>query len=549
MTDAFTQAIDSFRKGQRAEAAERCEQILASDPKHLGALRLLSEIRYIGGRTDDALALAQRVAAIEPENAQNQAALAIILARLERWSDALPCFEALLATRPNDHVALNGRGVALSHLGRYDEAIAAFTSALAAKPDFVEAHSNFGNALRDMGRPQDALGHYDTALVFKPDYVQAHINRGVALSLLDRYEDAIVSYDKAISFQNKSIEALNNLGNALRALNRIDDAIRAYNRALSYRGDDPYTHWNKALSSLVKGDYAAGWADYEWRWQKADFAHNRRDFEPPMWNGADDLTGKTIVLFAEQGLGDTIQFCRYAPLVAARGATVLLEVQRPLASLMASLDGATVIARGDALPTFDLHYPLLSLPCAFHTDAETIPATVPYLHPSPGAILRWQKGLGAKTKPRIGLVWSGSAVHKNDRHRSVPIETLAPLLSDQRFDFHFAQLDVFDDDRDMFARFANVHLHDDAIESFDDTAALLQACDLTLTVDTAAAHLGGALGLPTWVMLPFSPDWRWLLDREDSPWYPTMRLFRQPSIGDWPTVIANIGRALAERFG
>ena len=287
-------------------------------------------------------------------------------------------------------------------------------------------------------------------------------------------------------------------------------------------------HWNLALALLATGDFERGWQEHEWRW-RANVIGPEQSFRQPLWLGAEDLTGKTILLHNEQGLGDALQFVRYAPQVRQRGARVVLRVQRPLLSLMAGLAGADhVIAEGDALPEFDYHCPLLSLPLAFGTHLQNIPAGIPYLHPAADRLAKWQSILGERTAPRIGLAWSGNPAHKNDRNRSIALKQLLPLLSVPGVRFVSLQRDLREDDAAVLGNLPALVSIGAQLDDFADTAAAISLLDLVITVDTAVAHLAGALGKPVWVLLPFAPDWRWLLKREDSPWYPTARLFRQP---------------------
>jgi hypothetical protein len=306
------------------------------------------------------------------------------------------------------------------------------------------------------------------------------------------------------------------------------------------RPDFAEAHWNEALLSLLTGDFSRGWAKYECRWKKEPLVLSKRNFSQPLWLGADAIDGKTILLHSEQGFGDTIQFCRYVPLVAARGARIILEVQRPLQELMTNLaSAAQVISKGDPLPDFDLQCPLLSLPLAFGTRLETIPSAMPYLQTSVQALKDWQARLGPKVRPRIGVAWSGNPTHKNDQNRSISLRSLLPLL-DIEATFVSLQKDIRHDDAAVLKEHSDILQFGDALKNFSDTAALISQLDLVISVDTSVAHLAGALAKPVWVLLPFIPDWRWLLDRDESPWYPTVRLFRQEDTRAWDSVIVRV---------
>jgi hypothetical protein len=349
------------------------------------------------------------------------------------------------------------------------------------------------------------------ALASRPDYAEAFANRGVLLYDLKRFDEALASYDSAIAL----------------------------------RPDYADAHFFKGLSSLVTGDLPRGWIEYEWR-RKAPAARiPKRDFSQPLWLGGDDIAGKTILLHSEQGLGDTIQFCRYAALVAARGARVILEVEAPLRELMTGLAGtAGIIAKGSALPDFDIQCPLPSLPLAFKTRLDTIPSTTPYLRVPKQALGYWNALLGAKRSLRIGLAWAGNAKHVRDRERSMRLRDLLPLL-DIEATFVSLQKEVRAADAETLAN-CGVLQFGRKLGDFSDTAALISQLDLVISVDTSVAHLAGALGKRVWILLTHAPDWRWLLDRDDSPWYATARLFRQDDTREWHGVIARVRDALVE---
>jgi hypothetical protein len=300
---------------------------------------------------------------------------------------------------------------------------------------------------------------------------------------------------------------------------------------------------------LRLGDFATGWREYEWRWEEKPWKGAKPRFARPEWLGAEPLAGKTLLLYNEQGLGDTLQFCRYAKRAAESGANVVLVVQPQLRSLLAGLEGTTrVLERRSELPAFDCHCPLPSAPLAFKTGLDTIPADIPYIRSDPALVGAWRERLGAKTRPRVGVAWSGNPGHLNDRNRSVALAQMLPLASEEG-EWVSLQKDTRAADARVLASRSDIRHFGEALGDFADTAALVEHMDVVVTVDTSVAHLAGAMGKPTWILLPFNPDWRWLLDREDSPWYPTARLFRQPAIGDWASVIARVRDELARLFG
>jgi len=467
---------------------------------------------------------------------------AAALHRAGRLAEAEPLYLAILHEVPAHFDALHLIGVVRQQQGRDAEAIAFIDRALALRPDNAAALSNRALSLRALGRAHEALACCDRALAVKPDFADAHNNRGLALAALKRPAEALKSYEAALSHAPAHIDALNNCGIALFEVNRLDEALVCFDRVLALRPGHVHGSWNRAQVLLLMGDFARGWPEHEGR--LASNPGLNRGFTQPLWLGDAPLAGRTILLRAEQGLGDTIQFCRYAPMVAARGARVVLEVQRPLVDLMRTLDGAIeVVARGDALPAFDLHCPLLSLPLVFKTELTSIPARTQYLRAPAGAI-DWKSRLGTK-RPRIGLVWSGNPGHKRDATRSIPFYALMPLL-DIDASFVSLQKDVRASDAAVLKQTGQVIDVADNLTSFAETASLIATLDLVISVDTSAAHLTGALGKPLWLLLPQVPDWRWLMGRDDSPWYPTARLFRQDTTRAWGGVVARVRAALED---
>jgi len=445
---------------------------------------------------------------------ESYAALGLSLYMSRRFDAALAAYDAGLLIAPDDPELRNGRGVALLELRRPAEACDEFVRALAADPDCLDALGNLGNASLKLNRPDEALAAYDRALKIVPHNAQLLTNRAVALRRLDRPQEALTS--------------------AARALVEKPDFAQA--------------RFVAGVTHLTLGNFAAGWRGYESRWGVGALASQQRDFAVPLWRGAEALSGKTILLHAEQGFGDAVQFVRYAPLVAARGGSVVLEVRRELTRLAASLAGvATMVAYGDALPPFDCHCPLLSLPLAFATHEATIPADIPYLRPVGDDVSAWRARLPQR-RPLIGLCWSGERTYDNDLNRSMTLATLAPLLDLPDVQFVSLQRDVREADASLLARRTDVVSTGPQFTDFADTAAAITALDLVISVDTAVAHLAGALGKPLFLLLPFAADFRWLRERSDSPWYPTARLFRQPRFGDWASVVEVVRNEMLNQF-
>ena len=565
-----------------AEALASYDRALAARPDYVEALSnrggALKELK----RFTEALASYARALALWPDYPEALSNRGNILNELRQFTEALASYDRALVLRPHYAEALCNRAVALHGLKRFAEALASCDRALSLRPDLAEAHANRGNALQGLKRFEEALESYDRALVLRPDHAETHSNRGTAVHELKRFDEALASHERALVLQPDLAEAHYNHGNALHTLKRLDEALASYeralalrpdyvealanrgvtlheqkrfaealasyDRALALRPDFADAHYNAALSLLLAGDLERGFEKYEWRWETEQLGGGKRNFSEPLWRGSNDIAGKTILLHAEQGFGDTIQFCRYAPRVASYGARVVLEVQEPLRGLIGTLPGAlSVISRGERLPDFDAHCPLLSLPLAFGTQLMTIPSETPYLRASAQRVMRWGDRLGARRRPRIGLAWSGRPTHKNDHNRSIEFRGLLPLLE---FDATFVSLQrqVRADDAALLQNHSDVLHFGAEFADFADTAALIANLDLVISVDTSVAHLAGALAKPVWVLLPFVPDWRWLLDREDSPWYASARLFRQDDTCAWDGVISRVRAALHHRF-
>src|SRR6266567_517967 len=431
-----------------------------------------------------------------------------------------------LEVKANYFEALYLSGIIAAQTGRTEEAARLLSKAVMANPRIADAHYNWGVALGELKRPAEALERYGRAIALKPDHADAYYNRGVALDELDRPAEALESYDRVIALKPDYAEAHNNRGLALGRLQRYAEALASYERAIALKPDYATAHWNLADCRLLLGDFALGWQEYEWRWRLQQRDNGRRDFQEPLWLGGKTLEARTILLHSELGLGDTLLFCRYAKEVAALGATIVLEVQSPLLRLLADLEGVTqVVPRGALLPAFDCHCPLMSLPLAFKTDLSNIPAHIPYIRSDAARVADWQAKLGKKNKPRVGVVWSGSKALKNDR-RSMALGDMLPLVRDWA-EWVSLQKEVRESEAALLASRADLRHVGGELEDFADTAALVELMDVVVTVDTSVTHVAGAMGKPVWILLPFNPhDWRWMLDREDSPWYPTARLFR-----------------------
>ncbi len=461
-----------------------------------------------------------------------------------RLSEAIAAYGLVLAQHPNHPDALHRLGLLARRRDREDLAIQLIQQAIAVSPAVAEYHSDLGVALMADGRLREAMAAFRQAAAIKPDHLPAIYNLGNALKAAGQLDEAVTEYRRALAVSSDCFQAHNNLAIVLRLQGCCDQAVIAYRDALRLQPDNPEIHWNLAISLLLQGKLQEGWPELEWRWD-CKWARPRRDLAQRQWTG-DDPAGRTILLHADEGFGDTIQFIRYAPLLAGRGARVVVECQPELKRLLLGLAGAQqVLAEGEPLPPTDLHCPLLSLPLAFGTTLETIPAAVAYLTPDANSVETWRARLSADpARLKVGLVWAGRPTHQDDPNRSVLLPLLAPLAEVPDVSYYSLQKGVAAQQAQNPPCGWRVTDCTADLADFADTAALIANLDLVIAVDTAVAHLAGALGKPVWVLLPFSPDWRWLLGRSDSPWYPTLRLFRQPRRGDWTGPIEEVAREL-----
>ncbi|WP_431857431.1 tetratricopeptide repeat protein [Azospirillum sp.] len=570
--EAAALAAAHHREGRLEEALALYGALQAARPADPVANALLGTVLAQLGRPGEAvvfLSQAARLAPDDPETLNNLAMaleaagraweaadawsqLGTLLYAQRRHEQAVGVFEKALSVFPGHLGAGANLGAALQALGRHAEAVERLSALLTGNPEEAEAYNNLGNAQMGAGDVEAAIASYRRAIALRLDYFEAYSNLGLALAQR-RPGDSSAEEGDLPSGEDVA-GTLVNLGNARGGLDPTPGVRECYEKALELRPDFPPAHWNLGLCLLLHGDFAQGWKEYEWRWRWSGFGEEPRPFAQPVWQGEPPLAvGGTLLVTAEQGFGDTFQFTRYLPLLAERGYDVAFEVQAPVFTLLwhsLGRHGVRVVPRTETPArvhddlAFARHVPLMSLPERFGTLLETIPATVPYLFAEPTRQALWADRLDAAAGPRrrIGIAWKGRPLHSRDRERSMPPSALAPLLA------------VPD------AQFFGVQKHEDGaadappgvlpldglLHDFSETAAVVANLDLVITVDTSLAHLAGAMGRPVWVLLPFSPDWRWLLDRADSPWYPTMTLFRQKRAGDWDGVVAEVARRLSE---
>jgi tetratricopeptide (TPR) repeat protein len=529
------------------ESIKRYDRAIALNPKFADAYYHRGLALQNLKRFHDSLECYERAIAFKPNFVEAYSNRGGVLRRLERPAEALASYDRAIALKPENAAGYVSRGNVLQELGRLDEALASFDKAIAIKPDFAEAYSNRGNVLRKLNRFDEAFISFEKSIALKPDSAEVYINRGNALRDLGRLDEAVISFEKSIALKSDSAEVYINRGDALLELNRTSEALVSFDKAIALNPNLAVAHWNRALTLLRIGDFDQGWKEYEWRGKVHATWVRAHDFPAHLlWLGEQSIEGKTIVLHAEQGFGDTIQFARYVPMVAALGAKVIVEVQPQLKMQLSTVKGADqVIGKGEELPAFDWHCPLLSLPLAFKTRLETIPTNTPYLSAPKERVAVWATRLPKSDLPRIGVVWGGNPEFIDDKTRSIGLAPLVPLLSTPGFQFVSIQKDLRAGDEEILRNHPQVIHLGDELADFADTAAIMsQQLDLIISSDTAAVHLAGALGRPLWVLLRHTPDWRWMLERVDNPWYPSARLFRQNTAGDWAGVIRQVIAAL-----
>lgn len=436
------------------------------------------------------------------------------------------------------------KGIELQDKGQIDEAISCYHKAIERNRDHSGAYYNLGVAFQEKEMIDQAILYYEIAIGLNQEFTDAHHNLGVAFKEKGLFDDALICFRRVLQLKPDHVDAYYNFGNVLVAKGQFDEAIQYYQKAVELKPDYAEAHWNIALINLLLGNFEKGWKGYEWRW-KLEGISIKRDFSQPLWEGS-DISGRTILLHAEQGFGDTIQFVRYAPSVAQRGAKVIVECQKELIPLVKCVSGVSqVIMRGESLPHFDLHCPLLSLPSIFKSTLQSIPVDIPYFTVDPRLINKWRdKIYHNEEKIRVGLAWSGDPTFKTDQIRSCSLKDFSLLSQSANTVFYSLQKGKASDDARNPPEGMKLIDYTDDVNDFSDTASFIQNLDLIISVDTSVAHLAGALGKPVWTLLPFVPDWRWMLNRDDSPWYPTMKLFRQPSPGDWQSVIKSIKKTL-----
>lgn len=545
-------AARSYKEANPGAAVLALCRAVELEPRNPSTMRQLGVALLALGHAADAARMIEYSLRLDPTAAETWCELGNAYHLASRLEEAAAAYGQAVRIDPGHSRAQYNLGVTRMMENRTGEALACFAAAVEADPSYVDAHNNRGILQQLCGQLDASIESYRQALVHQPDDMRAAYNLGVALQSAGRLEEAEQVYRRLLRAGETNSSAHNNLGNVLLALGRVPEAIGHYRRARFHEPANAEARLNLGLAHLLVGDYERGWEGYEYR-RVQPGAVSRR-FAKPRWMG-EPLEGRRILLHAEQGLGDTIQFVRFAPVLAGRGAAVILQCQPEAAPLMETMPGITAAvgyraaeAGGESLPEFDYHSPLLSVPGVLRTSLKTIPAGVPYLFPRRPAVERWAAMLAglvpAGAKRRVGVAWAGNPRHPNDANRSIPLARLAPL-----FDLagvFFASLQKGEAAAQIAAAGSRVYDFGPLLTDLEQTAAAILQLDLVISVDTMVAHLAGALGRPVWLLAPFAPDWRWMLERSDSPWYPTMRLFRQHRRGGWDSVIDEVRQALTE---
>jgi tetratricopeptide (TPR) repeat protein len=575
----YDTGLGHMQAGRYLDAQMCCEQALALDSSHTDTFHLMGLLALQAKQYDLAVAWLARAIRQDPQPVY-LSSLGTALQRQGRYEEALKTFDKAVQLKPDDAELWINLGNVLIDLDRPSEAVLGFQHALKLNPSRWEAANNSGYLFFRLERFEEARAHFDLCDQLQPnhsltlhmralalrglkryeeslaDNLRAHEldpadhnncnNIGDALQSLGRQEEAAAWFDKAFARKPDFIEAINNKAFSLTQLHRFDEAFAIYERLNRSGTNTPAGDWNLSLLQMLTGDFEAGWAGREARWNTPALTFAYPKFSQPKWLGQESIEGKTVLVHVDEGLGDTIHFVRYVPMVAARGARVILVVADAVYPLLSAMPGASQCLPLSAGPpaAFDMHCPIGSLPLAFRTKLDTIPSVASYLQPPAEAQMRaWEDRLGPHDRLRVGLVWSGNPAHENDHNRSLPLQTLSRIL-DADATFVSLQKDPKAGDKVFLVERTDIVDLTEHLTDFSETAALVSCLDLVITVDTSVAHLAAALGRPTWILLPYVPDYRWLLDRDDSPWYPTVRLFRQTETRDYASVLDRVRTAL-----
>jgi tetratricopeptide (TPR) repeat protein len=531
--------------GRHREATQALERACELDPDSPAVRCDLGTAYAALGQFDRAISSYTKAVVLKPGFAEAHNKLGNLQRHQGLLEKAALSYKRAIRGDPRHSQAWYNLGATLQMDKNFPKALEAYRQSLSIDPRNASAENNMGLILKSEGRTNEAIDAFLRAIALKPDYALAMINLGATLQVANRPEDAITTLEASITLNASDPQAHSNLGNAYVALNRPAEGLAAYGKALELDPTSVDIRYNIALSHLVLGDLEQGWAGYDLRLE-SEAHRTKHAYDAPRWHRGASLEGKTLLVYAEQGLGDTLQFIRYIPTLQGMGATVVVKAQASLKSLLTGQFGAAVVVSADdPLPIHDLQCPLMSLPGELGTRVATIPSEVPYLKAPAAKVDLWRKVFAHAPGPKIGLVWSGNPKHQFDHNRSVGVEVFAEMTKEVPAHFFAIQKEIRPADLARLPEFPWINDLSSKIQSFEDTAAIVEALDLVITVDTSVAHLAGALGKRTWVLLGFAPDWRWLLRRNDTPWYPSARLFRQTSLGDWNSVTHAVRSELA----
>ncbi|UWU73221.1 tetratricopeptide repeat protein [Bradyrhizobium huanghuaihaiense] len=541
----FNLAVVLAEQGRLAEADEAYRAVIAREPSYRGVWLNLGNLLIDQVRLGEAEVAYRHALDVDPDDPGVLCNLGAALYRQGSLEDAIVQYRRAIALAPDNAPALRLLGLVLHEAGHLQEAAEAYRRSFARDPSDNVIASNLGACLSELGELDEAISACEHALLLKPDHAPAWTNLGIIFEKQERAADAVAAHRCAVVADPKYAKGHANLAVALRNAGEIDEALAVSHRAIALDPEQPLAQYNHAHFLLMNGHFAEGFDAYRWRWRCKMLSDGDPVFAEPEWQG-EPLDGRTLLLFAEYGLGDALHFVRYVSMVAAKGGRIVLQVQPALAGLLQQLSDVTVIPRGVPLPPFDLQLPLMSLPRIFGTTLDTVPADVPYLHPELAKLSRWRAALADVTALKVGVVWAGNARHKGDRQRSLSAEAVLPRLVMPGVQLYSLQKEPRPEDAAVLAALGTDIIDlAPALGDFADTAAAVAALDLVIAVDTSVAHLAGALGRTVWMLTPYALDWRWLRDREDSPWYPTMRLFRQRSPREWDDPLLRLSAALA----
>jgi tetratricopeptide (TPR) repeat protein len=580
----FNAGLIHLQNNLNSIALNNFQNALKINPYHFDALQLSALLESELNNNESSIIYFQKAIAINESNPFVYNNCGLVFDKIGKWEQAIEYFSQAVKLKPDFAQAYNNIGISYQHLKKFSLALKYFDLSIKSDYKFADPFYNKANILKEFKKYDQAYLHFKIAIEINSNFIQSFFSLGLMMAELNKYEEALTCFNKVLEIDQNSIEALNNKGNLLQHMNRFDEALICYNKALQIKPDlsqahnnignlyhrlnrpkeaSSYyekaislspnfaeAHWNNALANLIMGNYKLGWKEFEWRWHSDYVNHisKRRNFQQTLWTGNEPLESKTILVYSEQGLGDTIHFSRFIEKLSSFNCKIFLEVQPSLTELLSDLPGNfDIYPSGTALPSFDYHCPLLSLPLALGIEEFNIPLANGYLNANPIKIDNWSKKLGPKIKPRIGLVCSGSKDHTNDLVRSFKIDSLLPFLPDM-FEYHILQKEIRAVDQPTLDQNKKIKTHISDLTDFSETAALVKNMDLIISVDTSVAHLAGSLGHPTWILLPFRSDWRWSLNRKDSSWYKSASLIRQSDIDDWQSVFNDVNTKLSEHF-